>query len=336
MKPNLFIGSSTEQLETAYAIQTQLERACEPSVWDQGVFELSSNALDDLIAQLDKADFAVFVFGPDDFSTIREKEYETTRDNVVLELGLFIGRLGKARTFFVLPRNRRELRIPSDLLGVIAATYDDSREDRRAALGPACFSIQERIEALGVRQERLPQPAIEAKEIGSVLCLSTSYYESLGVEGDIEVLESAFPGKVEVKRSVDLATLERELLSAKPDLIHILVSIDENTGELCFPGESGQEFISSEGFARLVAHANPSLVVLATCDSLFTAHHISRSTNVIAASGDIETDLIVRWSRLFYGALASGSSLSNAFEIATSTTDAPVVLNLKRDFTVAS
>jgi hypothetical protein len=329
VKPTLFIGSSSEQLNTAYAIQSQLERVCEPSVWDQGVFQLSGNALDDLIGQLDRADFAVFVFGPDDFSTIRDKAYETTRDNVVFELGLFIGRLGKARTYFVLPRNRRELRIPSDLLGVMAATFDDSREDRRAALGPACFSIQERIEALGVRPERLPQPDIEKVSLRSACCLSTARYETLGADEDALILSEAFPGRVDVKRKLSLADFQMELMAAKAEILHVLVDIDEDTGLSHFDeGES----LPADGFAKLIEVARPALVVLATCDALFVASKLARYTNVVAAAGNIPVDTIVDWSRSFYSALANGLALSTAFELATSATGAPVVLNLKRDF----
>ena len=115
MKARVFIGSSSEQVDTAYAIQRNLERTCDATVWDQGVFALTSNILDDLVAVLDRTDFGIFVFGLDDLTTIRAKEYQSTRDNVVFELGLFIGKLGKARTFFVMPKERGDFRLPSEL-----------------------------------------------------------------------------------------------------------------------------------------------------------------------------------------------------------------------------
>ena len=45
--------------------------------------------------------FAIFVFHPDDKSLIREKEYDTVRDNVILELGMFIGTLGLEKCFIL-------------------------------------------------------------------------------------------------------------------------------------------------------------------------------------------------------------------------------------------
>lgn len=143
MKPKIFVGSSTESLNIAYAIQ-ELLPDMEVTVWSQGIFQLSSNTLDDLVRTLNKADFGVFVFSPDDLLVIREQEFSSARDNVVFELGLFIGRLGKHRSFFVIPKDKTDFHLPSDLLGINPATFDPNRQDKNllAALGPACNQIR--------------------------------------------------------------------------------------------------------------------------------------------------------------------------------------------------
>jgi hypothetical protein len=157
MKPRVFIGSSVEGLTVAYAIQQNLEYAAEVTVWPQGIFQLSRASLDSLIQALDASDFGVFVFTPDDVAKIRGNEHNVVRDNVIFELGLFVGRLGVSRTVFVKPREASDLHIPSDLAGITPATYSSQRIDDniQAALGPACTSIANIIQKLGSARPEL-------------------------------------------------------------------------------------------------------------------------------------------------------------------------------------
>jgi len=143
MKPNIFIGCSVESLEIAYEIQSNLEYHFEPTVWDQGIFKPSSLTITSLLEALDNFDFAVFVFSPDDITQIRSHDYKTIRDNIILEFGLFIGKLGLNRVFFIKPRDIKDFHLPTDLLGITPLSYDASRKDGnlKAALGPACNEI---------------------------------------------------------------------------------------------------------------------------------------------------------------------------------------------------
>jgi hypothetical protein len=147
MKPRIFIGSSKEALDIAYAIQENLEYDSNPTVWTQGIFELSNNSLDDLINALNNFDFGVFVFKPDDITEMRSSKLNTVRDNVIFELGLFIGKLGKKRVFFVLPNSTTNFHLPTDLLGVTPGKYNDKREDEnlKASLGPFCNQIRKKL-----------------------------------------------------------------------------------------------------------------------------------------------------------------------------------------------
>jgi hypothetical protein len=161
MKPKIFIASSVEWLKVANTIQERLEYDAEVTVWDQDVFQLSSNTLDDLNDALSITDFGIFVFTPDDTVKIREGEYQSVRDNVIFELGMFIGRLGKNRCFIVSPRLQNSFRIPTDLLGVTPATYDPNRDDGNlsAALNPACNKIRQTIESVQRTQQSVePEP----------------------------------------------------------------------------------------------------------------------------------------------------------------------------------
>ena len=44
---------------------------------------------------LDQFDFAVMILSPDDMTESRDQSYASPRDNVLFELGLFMGRLGR-------------------------------------------------------------------------------------------------------------------------------------------------------------------------------------------------------------------------------------------------
>lgn len=150
MKPRAFVGSSVEGLNVAYAVQQNLMHDAEVTVWDQGVFELSSTTIESLTKTLGDNDFGIFVFSRDDLVKIRNKESPAVRDNVLFEFGLFIGRMGRDRVFFLLPTDG-ELHLPSDLLGVTAGRYDPARSDgsMQAATGPACHQIRTQMKVRG-------------------------------------------------------------------------------------------------------------------------------------------------------------------------------------------
>jgi len=154
-KPRVFIGSSVEGLSVAYPVQQNLIHEAEVTVWDQGVFELSQTTMESLTKVLSENDFAIFVFSPDDLVRIRDTTVSTVRDNVLFEFGLFIGRLGRERVFFILPSGG-DLHIPTDLLGVTAGRYESTREDgsMQAATGSVCYQIRLQMRKLGIAPGR--------------------------------------------------------------------------------------------------------------------------------------------------------------------------------------
>jgi predicted nucleotide-binding protein len=155
MKPKIFIGSSVEGLNIAYAIQQNLTHDAESTVWDQGVFDLSKTTIESLDKTLESMDFGVFVFSADDVTTMRDKESPTVRDNVLFELGLFIGKMGRNRVFFVIP-DGTTIHIPTDLLGVTPGKYESGRGDGsfQAATGAVCNQMRTQIKSLGLLRER--------------------------------------------------------------------------------------------------------------------------------------------------------------------------------------
>jgi predicted nucleotide-binding protein len=149
-KPALFISSSTETLPVADVLQAQLRDDATINVWNQGVFGLSDYTLDRLLSATKEFDFAAFVIGADDTVKMRGKRYMVARDNVVLELGVFAGALGRKRTFMVRQKTTDQLRLPSDLEGITAAVFTwpegvafkDNLQKLHAELGPAAHDIR--------------------------------------------------------------------------------------------------------------------------------------------------------------------------------------------------
>ncbi len=151
-RPALFIGSSAEALPIVRAIQSGLQHDdfyVRP--WTCDIFQPSHYPIDDLLAAVQQADFAVLVISPDDDVTSRGDRSDAPRDNVVYELGMSMGRLGRERTVMVMPRGV-DLKIPTDLLGLTPLTYKVGPEgDLTAAMGPVCNELRALIGRLGCK-----------------------------------------------------------------------------------------------------------------------------------------------------------------------------------------
>lgn len=151
-QPVLFIGSSTEALEIANELQLGFKHdKFEAIVWPNGVFGAGGIPFDSLVQVASQADFAAFVISPDDTVLSRKGEHLAPRDNVVFELGLFMGQLARERVFLV-KEHSTDVKIPSDLLGITPVTYiRGPSAPLSAAIAPACFEIRKIIARLGVR-----------------------------------------------------------------------------------------------------------------------------------------------------------------------------------------
>ena len=144
VKPKIFIGSSVEGLSIARGVQANLQREAEVTVWDQDVFKPSSYTMETLMERLEKSDCAVLVLSPDDIARSRKRQFKVPRDNVIFELGLFMGRLTKERVFFLIPSNHKDFHLPSDLTGITPIEFEDDRTEPnwQAATAVACDKMR--------------------------------------------------------------------------------------------------------------------------------------------------------------------------------------------------
>jgi hypothetical protein len=120
-----FLASSTEQLTLASDIADALGKLDHRAIRWWTSFDPSAYNLEALEAALRQADAGIFLCIGDDTGKIRDAEVKVPRDNVILELGLFLGVLGRRRCFIVADSDTG-LRLPSDLAGI--TRLDASRD----------------------------------------------------------------------------------------------------------------------------------------------------------------------------------------------------------------
>jgi len=202
-KPRIFIGSSVESLPIADAVNLNLDHQAEVTIWRNGTFDLSSNTIDSLEKKAKSVDFSLFIFSPDDIVIIRNDKKIAVRDNVVFELGLFIGALGKDRCYILKPRGIH-LHLPTDLLGLTLADYEPNRSDGdlASAANHACVLIKQQMEKLGLlipaTNPQLP-PKISISICGEI--------ESI----DLEVLKQLLPSYTESPHGLGIRVIRNYL-----------------------------------------------------------------------------------------------------------------------------
>ena len=144
-KFRIFIGSSSEGLPVARKLQASLSEEFVVEIWNQGtVFGLGTHTLEALEEAVQDYNYGVFVFTPDDELLSRGETKPVARDNVIFELGLFTGGLGRTRAFIVKPKGK-SISLPTDLAGITTAIYDQKNSNLAAAVEPACEKIREAI-----------------------------------------------------------------------------------------------------------------------------------------------------------------------------------------------
>ncbi|MDR4485336.1 MAG: L-histidine N(alpha)-methyltransferase [Nitrospirales bacterium] len=119
----IFIGSSSEAQDLASKIARQLDaNGYKPRRW---WLEVPTGAItiDRLVEIAESVDGAIFVFTGDDQTWYREMSVKKVRDNVALEFGLFLGKIGRERAIIL---KDKDTLLPSD---VNALTYQKIGQD---------------------------------------------------------------------------------------------------------------------------------------------------------------------------------------------------------------
>jgi hypothetical protein len=143
IKPHIFIGSSSEGLDFARALKTELSSWAECDIWDEpGVFEPGKGFLENLMERLNLYEYGIMIATGDDKTKSRGVSKMAPRDNVLFELGLFMGRLGRDRAFCLFEKDSK---LPSDFLGVTLPSFPKS-PGRLAGVKPCVDAIKLHVE----------------------------------------------------------------------------------------------------------------------------------------------------------------------------------------------
>lgn len=146
--PKVFIGSSSRALPVVRAIQKYLRDVAEVVPWDDA-FALSRGHVENVSNIADRYDFAILLLADDDERNKAGATEQVPRDNVIFELGWFMARLGRERTYFLMPEGKL-IGKPTDLDGLLFGTYSCSAAN--LGDGPALAKIRGQIAQLGRRK----------------------------------------------------------------------------------------------------------------------------------------------------------------------------------------
>lgn len=169
MKRKLFIGSSSEGKKIAENLKVKIESEngnwIECDIWDEGkVFELNTSALDALVKASRKYDYGILVATKDDLLKSRGSDYQVPRDNVMFEMGMFLGSLGLTRAFLLV---EKQSKLPTDYNGITVPYFDN---DIAGSLENAIVGIQVAISNSRNTFNLKPVPSA---------ALALGYFESL-------------------------------------------------------------------------------------------------------------------------------------------------------------
>ena len=128
-RARVFVGCSADSVQDAKMIALFLQNAFSVEPWWDNVRRPSHHFLEDLEGALSRCDLAVLVATPGEIEGESGQSFVTLRDSLLVQYGVFVGRLGRKRVF-VVATNPVDMRLPADLSGIgYLAPRADSESD---------------------------------------------------------------------------------------------------------------------------------------------------------------------------------------------------------------
>jgi hypothetical protein len=231
MRRKLFIGSSSEGLSIAKQLKEKINTECgdwiETEIWNEGgVFSLNKNALDSLLKASRKFDYGILVATNDDIVKSRGIEKIAPRDNVMLEMGMFLGSLGLTRAFLMVEESGK---LPTDYNGVTVPFF---QKDIEGSLEKAIDKIIEAFNTTKSSYNLKPVPST---------ALALGYFDNFIQPLAQKRLEQNIDFRLEILLPKNLKDIHSEKLAYKNTNESIEVSVyDDGSRPLVFEHISKQ------------------------------------------------------------------------------------------------
>jgi hypothetical protein len=141
LKPKIFIGSSKAGYAIAEKVKTNLSNLGDCFLWqDPNVWEPNRSTFENLLKMVSYFDFGVFVATADDLTLTNHKIVIEPRDNVILEMALFLGAMGRDKSFLLVEEG---IKLPTDFSGIYMPRFDTANDK---SIKDACDEYSNKIE----------------------------------------------------------------------------------------------------------------------------------------------------------------------------------------------
>jgi hypothetical protein len=218
MKRKLFIGSSKEGLSYAQklkvTIESELDEWIDCTIWSDGeIFGLNNSTLHSLVQASRKFDYGILVASKDDKTNFRGVNVIIPRDNVLFEMGMFLGSLGLTRAFMLV---EEECKLPTDYNGITVPYFNSMIE------GSIEKAIHQIIQAI-----QNSRNSFNIKPVPSA-ALALGYFESFIQKLAKKRLSEDIPFSLEIFLPVNISDIDTTIKIHKRNNPSDEISIYEN------------------------------------------------------------------------------------------------------------
>jgi len=141
LRPKIFIGSSKAGYPIAEKVKANMGIHSDCFLWqDPNVWEPNRSTFDNLLRMVSFFDFGVFVATADDLTMTNDTIVIEPRDNVILEMTLFLGAMGRDKSFLLVEEGTK---LPTDFAGIYMPRFDRNNEK---SIKDACNEYSSKIE----------------------------------------------------------------------------------------------------------------------------------------------------------------------------------------------